>query len=133
MTPQTLDTIAANSVAKRVVVCMAMEARDPNAVEVANALQVLSGVNLCRTFRENGYQVPWAVSERGGRGRETGRAAANLHSTMLQTEFAGRLGGFCYSLHPMIDGEVAGKSSNENWAARCVSKYLVDTLRVRES
>jgi hypothetical protein len=26
----------------------------------------------------------------------------------------------------------AGKSSNENWAARCVSKYLVDTLRVPE-
>jgi len=85
---QTLDTIAANSIAKQIVVCMAMEARDPNAVIVADA---------------------------------------------LQAEYAGRLGGFCYSLHPIIDGEVAGKSSNENWAARCVSKYLVDTLRVPET
>lgn len=55
----------ANSIAKNIVVCMAMEARDPNAVVVADALQV---------------------------------------------EYAGRLGGFCYSLHPMIDGEVAGES-----------------------
>ena len=84
---QTLDTIANNSVARQIVVCMAMEARDPNAVAVADA---------------------------------------------LQAEYAHKLGGFCYSLHPMTDGETAGKSSNENWAARCVSKYLVDTLRVPE-
>ena len=85
---QTLDTIANNSVAKQIVVCMAMEARDPNAVAVADA---------------------------------------------LQSEYAHKLGGFCYSLHPMVDSETPGKSSNENWAARCVSKYLVDTLRVPES
>jgi hypothetical protein len=84
---QTLDTIANNSVARQIVVCMAMEARDPNAVAVADA---------------------------------------------LQAEYAHKLGGFCYSLHPITDGETAGKSSNENWAARCVSKYLVDTLRVPE-
>ena len=76
---QTLDTIAANSVAKNIVVCMAMEARDANAVAVADA---------------------------------------------LQAEYGGRLGGFCYSLHPITVGEVAGKSSNENWAARCVSKRV---------
>ena len=76
---QTLDTIAANSVAKNIVVCMAMEARDANAVAVADA---------------------------------------------LQAEYGGRLGGFCYSLHPITAGEVAGKSSNENWAARCVSKHV---------
>mmetsp|Transcript_22309 Transcript_22309/g.53521 ORF Transcript_22309/g.53521 Transcript_22309/m.53521 type:complete len:604 (+) Transcript_22309:86-1897(+) len=82
---QTLDTIASQSIAKNIVVCMGMEARDPNAVLVAEA---------------------------------------------LQTEYAHRLGGFCYSLHPIVLGEVPGKSSNENWAARCVSKHLVEQLRI---
>ena len=73
---QTLDTIAAQSIARQVVVCMAMEARDPKGEETA---------------------------------------------LQLQREYGHRLGGFCYALHPLIPGEVAGKSSNENWAARCGS------------
>eukprot|EP00961_Rhodomonas_salina_P217868 2944135-Rhodomonas_salina.4 len=48
---QTLDTIASQSIANRIVVCMGMEGRDPNAVAVAE---------------------------------------------LLQKEYAGRLGGFCY-------------------------------------
>jgi hypothetical protein len=43
---QTLDTIASNSVASQIVVCMAMEARDPNAVAVADALQSEYGARL---------------------------------------------------------------------------------------
>jgi len=84
---QTIDTIAEQSIAKQIVLCMAMEERDPNAVLVAET---------------------------------------------LQAEYAGRLGGFCYAIHPVTAGETPGKSSNENWAARCVSKYMVDKLRIPE-
>ena len=40
---QTLDTIASNSIAKQIVVCMAMEARDPNAVRVMQDNVALAG------------------------------------------------------------------------------------------
>jgi hypothetical protein len=82
---QTLDTIATQSIAKQIVVCMAMESRDPKGEETA---------------------------------------------LQLQREYAHRLGGFCYALHPLIPGEVAGKSSNENWAARCLKGLMVDRMRV---
>jgi len=82
---QTLDTIATQSIAKQIVVCMAMESRDTKGEESAK---------------------------------------------ILQEEYSGRLGGFCYSLHPLIDGEVAGKSSNENWAARCLRNLMVDKMRI---
>ena len=82
---QTLDTIADQSIAKRIVVCMAMEERDPKGAEVAE---------------------------------------------QLQREYGPRLGGFCYAIHPVKEGEVPGKSSNENWAARCIKKKLVDDMRI---
>ena len=82
---QTLDTIVTQSIAKQIVVCMAMESRDPKAQETA---------------------------------------------MQLQKEYAHRLGGFCYAMHPLIPGEVAGKSSNENWAARCLQKLMVDRMRI---
>jgi hypothetical protein len=47
----------------------------------------------------------------------------------LQREFRGRLGGVFYTLHPAnLPGEVAGKSSNEAWAARWARKHFVDRL-----
>lgn len=82
---QTLDTIASQTIAGQVVVVMAMESRDPKAVETA---------------------------------------------MQLLREYGDRLGGFCYALHPLSDGEVAGKSSNENWAARCISKHMVTRMRI---
>ncbi|EKX46763.1 hypothetical protein GUITHDRAFT_107536 [Guillardia theta CCMP2712] len=82
---QTLDTIAYQSIAKQIVVCMAMEARDPKAKETAE---------------------------------------------ILQQEYAHKLGGLCYAIHEVKEGEVAGKSSNENWAARCVKKLMVDRMRI---
>jgi hypothetical protein len=47
-----------------------------------------------------------AMELRDPRGEETAQ--------QLQREYAHRLGDFCYALHPLIPGEVAGKSSNEN-------------------
>ncbi len=41
---QTLDTIASQSIAKQVVVCMAMEARDPKGQEVA---QQVCAIHVC--------------------------------------------------------------------------------------
>lgn len=38
----------------------------------------------------------------------------------------------CYTLHKMKPGEVAGKSSNENWAMRCAKHHLVDELGMPE-
>ena len=82
---QTLDTIAAQTIAHQIVICMGMEARDPAAHEVA---------------------------------------------LQLQSEYAGKVGGFCYTTHKLASGEVAGKSSNENWAARCVKRHMVDKMRI---
>ena len=82
---QTLDTLASQSIAPQIVVCMGMESRDPNAMETA---------------------------------------------AQLEKEYAERLGGFCYTSHALAQGEVAGKSSNENWAARCVKRLMVDRMRI---
>lgn len=47
----------------------------------------------------------------------------------LQHEFRGRLGGVYYTLHPAnLPGEIAGKSSNEAWAARWARRQFVDRL-----
>eukprot|EP00802_Teleaulax_amphioxeia_P009869 Tamp_09891.p1 GENE.Tamp_09891~~Tamp_09891.p1 ORF type:complete len:620 (+),score=148.31 Tamp_09891:79-1938(+) len=82
---QTLDTIASQSIAHQIVICMGMESRDPKAHEVA---------------------------------------------LQLQAEYAHKVGGFCYTAHTLESGEVAGKSSNENWAARCVKRLMVDKMRI---
>lgn len=48
-------------------------------------------------------------------------------ATILQNEYEGRLGGIFATYHPWgIPGEIAGKSSNENWAARRAKERLVD-------
>jgi cellulose synthase/poly-beta-1,6-N-acetylglucosamine synthase-like glycosyltransferase len=82
---QTLDTIASQSIAHQIVICMAMESRDSKAHEVA---------------------------------------------LQLQSEYAHKVGGFCYTSHTLANGEVAGKSSNENWAARCIKRQMVDKMRI---
>jgi len=51
-------------------------------------------------------------------------------ATQLQLEYGNRLGGFCYALHPLAEGEVAGKSSNENYAARCIAQTMVKEMRI---
>ncbi|MBI2914132.1 MAG: hypothetical protein HYY03_09465 [Chloroflexi bacterium] len=61
-----------------------------------------------------------AMEEREG---EEGQRRAAL----LQREYEGRIGTVFATFHPWgLPGEVAGKSSNENWAARRAKEYLVD-------
>lgn len=47
-------------------------------------------------------------------------------SEILKKEFGERFGYFFITCHRLIQGEVAGKASNENFAARWVKKKLVD-------
>lgn len=61
-----------------------------------------------------------AMEEREG---EAGRIKARA----LREEYRGRIGMMLATFHPWaIPGEVAGKSSNENWAARRAKELLVD-------
>jgi hypothetical protein len=76
---QTLDTLAANSMHGRLVVCLAMEDRDPRASQTASQLR--------ERYSKDFYDV-------------------------------------CYTVHRLAEGETPGKSSNENWAARCVVRHL---------
>lgn len=58
---------------------------------------------------------------------EVREAGAADKARQLQQEFAGSFADFCVTLHPSgIPGEVPGKSSNEDWAARWARRYLVD-------
>jgi Glycosyl transferase family group 2 len=48
---------------------------------------------------------------------------------VLQERFAGRFMVFLPTFHPPdIEGEIRGKSSNENWAARIAKRKLVDEM-----
>jgi hypothetical protein len=61
-----------------------------------------------------------AMEEREG---EPGREKA---ATLVQ-EYQDRLGRVCATFHPYgLPGEVVGKSSNENWAARRAKEQLID-------
>ncbi|KAJ1458828.1 hypothetical protein M885DRAFT_512663 [Pelagophyceae sp. CCMP2097] len=83
---RTLGTVAAQRDAKAaIVVVLAMEARDPRALETA---------------------------------------------TLLAQEFAPQLHAVYITLHALRDGEVGGKSSNENWAVRCAKRELVNECGV---
>ncbi len=61
-----------------------------------------------------------AMEEREG-------AEARRRALLLQCEYKGRIGGIFATYHPWgVPGEVAGKSSNENWAARRAREQVVD-------
>ncbi|KAJ8606621.1 hypothetical protein CTAYLR_008375 [Chrysophaeum taylorii] len=86
---RTLTTLAAQRDARRaLVVVLAMEARDLNALATSRA---------------------------------------------LNAEFGTRFRGLYTTLHELRPGEVAGKSSNENWAVRCAKRQLVDVEGVDQS
>ena len=48
----------------------------------------------------------------------------------LRDEFRGRFKALYATLHPLQEGEVAGKSSNENYAVRCAKRRLCDELGI---
>jgi hypothetical protein len=53
--------------------------------------------------------------------RDDGAAQTALR---LRFEYAGRLLGFYWTSHTLQEGEIPGKSSNLNWAARCLTMAL---------
>lgn len=56
--------------------------------------------------------------------------AAEEKAKHLQKEFGHIFGNLWYTLHPDIDGEVKGKSSNVSWAAKQAKKHLIDEQKV---
>lgn len=52
---------------------------------------------------------------------------ANRRARLLTQEFEGQFGQIWASFHPDIPNEVAGKSSNEAWAARFATERLVES------
>ena len=52
------------------------------------------------------------------------------NARLLEQEFEGRFGYLWATFHPHIDGEVAGKSSNQAWAARIAKRRLIDEAGV---
>jgi Glycosyl transferase family group 2 len=58
---------------------------------------------------------------------EAGDPHANATASALEHEFRGKFHRVIYTLHPRgLPGEVAGKSSNEAWAAKYAKRILVD-------
>lgn len=57
---------------------------------------------------------------------EERESAAAAKAEFLISKFRGKIGRIFYTLHPLIPGEVRGKSSNESYAARWIKKRLVD-------
>lgn len=56
---------------------------------------------------------------------------ARATAQTLRSEFRDRFRAMHCTLHALQRGEVAGKSSNENWAVRCAKRRLCDELGVR--
>ncbi|KAJ8606620.1 hypothetical protein CTAYLR_008374 [Chrysophaeum taylorii] len=54
-------------------------------------------------------------------------------SRALNAEFGTQFRNFHTTLHELRPGEVAGKSSNENWAVRCAKQQLVNVQGVDQS
>ncbi|HEU0168726.1 MAG TPA: hypothetical protein VFS62_13190 [Chloroflexota bacterium] len=56
--------------------------------------------------------------------------AAPRRARLLTQEFEGQFGWLWATFHPSLPGEVAGKSSNEAWAARRAKEWLIDEAGV---
>lgn len=52
--------------------------------------------------------------------------SARSTSRTLHAEFGSQFRSLYTTMHVLRDGEVGGKSSNENWAVRCAKRQLVD-------
>ncbi|MDO8615725.1 MAG: glycosyltransferase family 2 protein [Dehalococcoidia bacterium] len=91
----------------------------PNYTESADKLR-LGLDSLAASEVASQLVVVLAMEEREG---DEGRRRAEL----LEAEYAGRLGMIFSTFHPWgVPGEVAGKGSNEAWAARQAKREVVD-------
>jgi hypothetical protein len=91
----------------------------PNYTESVEKLRMcLDSLVNCETPKQ--IIAVLAMEEREG-------TEARRRAAILQHEYQHRLGGIMATYHPWgIPNEIAGKSSNENWAARRAKEYLVD-------
>jgi cellulose synthase/poly-beta-1,6-N-acetylglucosamine synthase-like glycosyltransferase len=53
-----------------------------------------------------------------------------LKAKKLKQKYGGKFANFFVTIHQLVPGEIAGKSSNENYAARWVKKELVDKRKM---
>ena len=91
----------------------------PNYTESAEKLRMCLD-SLCHGEDPSKIVAVLAMEEREGRN-------ARLKADQLRRTYSGRLGRVMATFHPWgIPGEVAGKSSNENWAARRAKEQLID-------
>jgi len=96
-------------------------------VIIPNYTETAEKVRPCLNSLAESPEAPHIIAVLAMEERE-GQQARRRADT-LKSEFHGRLGGIFATYHPWgIPGEVAGKSSNENWAARRAKEYLVDRL-----
>ena len=56
---------------------------------------------------------------------EREKEAPQKAETLIR-KFSGKIGRIYFTLHPLLPGEVRGKSSNESYAARWIKKKLID-------
>ncbi len=61
---------------------------------------------------------------------EDREAGALQKGNALKKKYDGVFGNFFITIHPDIEGEVKGKSSNEAWAGRWVKKELIDRQKM---
>ncbi len=91
----------------------------PNYTESAEKLR-MSLDSLANSEEPDKIFAVLAMEDREG---DSGREKAAI----LISEYSGRLGRIIATFHPWgLPGEVVGKSSNENWAARRAKELLVD-------
>lgn len=72
-----------------------------------------------QTFPLKNLHIVLAFEEREG-------AAAKQKAIAMQKEYGDLFGSFLISYHPILPGEVVGKSSNMAWASKMAKKEIID-------
>ncbi len=91
----------------------------PNYTESAEKLRMCLD-SLANSEAADKIIAVLAMEEREG-------AEGRRRAALLEREYEGRIAGIFTTYHPWgIPNEIAGKSSNENWAARRAKEYIVD-------
>ncbi len=91
----------------------------PNYTESAEKLRMCLD-SLCNSEIPSQVIAVLAMEDREGK-------AGQEKASLLVSEYRGRIGRVFATFHPWgIPGEIAGKSSNENWAVRRAKELLVD-------
>ena len=95
----------------------------PNYKEDPGTLRRTVATLAAQADAKEALVVVLAMEERDATARATAAAVVG--------EFGGCFRALYCTLHELKPGEVAGKSSNENWAVRCAKRRLCDELGAR--